>query len=46
MYQDKVVINLICLFTHFMWFYVMGLTTPFQVRNSVTTNGNLIELIR
>jgi hypothetical protein len=46
MKENKFSIYIICAFTHFMWNYVMGLTTPFQVRNSVTTNGNYIELIR
>jgi hypothetical protein len=46
MNQNKFSIYIICAFTHFMWFYIMELTTPFQVRNSVTINGNFIELIR
>lgn len=46
MEENKFSIYIICAFTQFMWFYVMGLTTPFQVRNSVTSNANRIELIR
>ena len=45
MNQNKLSIYIICGFTHFMWFYIMELTTPFQIRNSVTTNGDPIELI-
>jgi hypothetical protein len=25
-------VNFICMFTQIMWFYVMGLTTPFQIK--------------
>jgi hypothetical protein len=38
-------VNFICMFT-IMWFYVMGLTTPFQIRSYVTTCGARIELMR
>jgi hypothetical protein len=34
------------MFTQIMWFYVMGLTTPFQIRSYVTTCGARIELMR
>lgn len=34
MNKNSFTINIICLFTQFMWFYVMGLTTPFQVRTN------------
>jgi hypothetical protein len=30
-------VNFICMFTQIMWFYVMGLTNPFQIRSYVTT---------
>jgi hypothetical protein len=39
-------VNFICMFTQIMWFYVMGLTTPFQIRSYVTTCGARIELMR
>jgi hypothetical protein len=39
-------VNVICLFTQIMWFYVMGLTTPIQVRTIRSCDGTLIELIR
>jgi len=32
--QPRLCINLICLFTQIMWFHVMGLTTPFQIRTN------------
>jgi hypothetical protein len=38
-------VNFICMFTQIMWFYVMGLTTPFQIRSYVTTCGARIELV-
>lgn len=46
MNQNKFSIYIICAFTHFMWFYVMGLITPFQIRNAVNINSDSIELIR
>lgn len=46
MEQNKLSIYIICAFTQFMWYHIMELITPFQVRNSVTTNANRIELIR
>jgi hypothetical protein len=39
-------VNFICMFTQIMWFYVMGLTTLFQIRSYVTTCGARIELMR
>lgn len=39
MNKNTFAINIICLFTQFMWFYVMGLTTPFQVRTNNYYSG-------
>lgn len=46
--QSRLCINLICLFTQIMWFYVMGLTTPFQIRtnNYYDDKENNFALIR
>ena len=48
MITNRLCINLICLFTQIMWFHIMGLTTPFQIRtnNYYASKDETFSLIR